>query len=193
MNPYAIIESTTAVADRISHHVGIWPKRSILYITSIMLGTFWDSPFTDQFRKTTVADATLTVSVSCNHHYNWAVVECRGVENPLCCARVVQVMWLNSSPSEQKIIHCAHDIFKFIFINEKFCILVWISQFVLRCLVDNRSALVRAMAWRRTATIHYLNQYGPNSWTQICGTRRRWVNWNTATVMSPVCTWYTIN
>ena len=45
----------------------------------------------------------------------------------------------------------ADDIFKCIFMNEKFCILTRIS---LECIpkvpIDNKSALVQVMAWRRT-------------------------------------------
>ena len=37
------------------------------------------------------------------------------------------------------------------FHNEKFCILIQISlKFVPKGLIDNKSALVQAMAWRRT-------------------------------------------
>ena len=44
----------------------------------------------------------------------------------------------------------ADDIFKCIFINEKFCISIQISlKFVLRSPIENRSALVQVMAWRR--------------------------------------------
>ena len=35
--------------------------------------------------------------------------------------------------------------------NEKFCILIWISlEFVPKGLIDNKSALIQVMAWRRT-------------------------------------------
>ena len=45
----------------------------------------------------------------------------------------------------------ADDIFKCIFVNEKFCILIKISlNFVLKGPIDNKAALVQVMAWRRT-------------------------------------------
>ena len=43
------------------------------------------------------------------------------------------------------------DIFKCIFMNEKFCISIRISlQFVPKGSVDNKSVLVQVMAWRLT-------------------------------------------
>ena len=45
----------------------------------------------------------------------------------------------------------ADDIFKCIFMNEKFCISIRISlQFVPKGSLDNKSVLVQVMAWRRT-------------------------------------------
>ena len=45
----------------------------------------------------------------------------------------------------------ADNIFKCIFINEKFCISIRISlKFVPKGPIDNRSALVQVMAWRWT-------------------------------------------
>ena len=45
----------------------------------------------------------------------------------------------------------ADYIFKCIFINEKFCILIRISlKIVFKASIDNKSALVQVMAWRRT-------------------------------------------
>ena len=45
----------------------------------------------------------------------------------------------------------ADDIFKGIFVNERFCISIQISlKFVPKGSVDNKSALVQVMAWRRT-------------------------------------------
>ena len=42
------------------------------------------------------------------------------------------------------------DIFKYIFVNEKFCILIKISlKFVPKGPIDNKTALVQVMAWRR--------------------------------------------
>ena len=47
----------------------------------------------------------------------------------------------------------ADSIFKYIFINEKFCILIQISRkFVLKGPIDIRAALVWILAWRRIWT-----------------------------------------
>ena len=44
----------------------------------------------------------------------------------------------------------ADDLSKYIFMNEKFCILIRISlKFVLKGPIDNKSVLVQVMAWRR--------------------------------------------
>ena len=54
-------------------------------------------------------------------------------------------------PPGQNGRHFADDIFKCIFMNEKFCILIEISlKFVPKRLIDNKAALVQVMAWRRT-------------------------------------------
>ena len=45
----------------------------------------------------------------------------------------------------------ADDCFKCIFMNETFCISIRVSlKFVPHGLIDNKSALVQVMAWRRT-------------------------------------------
>ena len=45
----------------------------------------------------------------------------------------------------------ADDIFKCIFLNEKFCILIQISvKFIARGPIGSKSALVQVMAWCRT-------------------------------------------
>ena len=44
----------------------------------------------------------------------------------------------------------ADDIFRYIFVNENFCILIEISlNFVPKGPIDNKTALVYMMAWRR--------------------------------------------
>ena len=54
----------------------------------------------------------------------------------------------NSSPPEQNGHHFADDISKYIFVNEKFCILINISlKFVPKGQVNNIPALVQIMAW----------------------------------------------
>ena len=57
----------------------------------------------------------------------------------------------NSSLPGQNGCHFADNIFKYIFMNEKFCILIRISlKFVPKGLISNKSALVQVMAWCRT-------------------------------------------
>ena len=47
--------------------------------------------------------------------------------------------------------HFADDIFRCIFLNEKFCILILISlEFVPKGPIDDDSALVQVMAWHQT-------------------------------------------
>ena len=60
--------------------------------------------------------------------------------------------WLiNSSSPGQNGRHFADDLFKCIFLNEKFCISIRISlKIVPKCSIDNKSALVQVMVWRRT-------------------------------------------
>ena len=44
----------------------------------------------------------------------------------------------------------ADDLFKYLFMNEKVCILIRISlKFVPKGPIDNKSMLVQVMAWRR--------------------------------------------
>ena len=57
----------------------------------------------------------------------------------------------NSSPPGQYGRHFADDVFKYIFLNEKFVISIQISlKIVPKGPFDNNSALVQVMAWRRT-------------------------------------------
>ena len=58
---------------------------------------------------------------------------------------------VNSSPPGQNGRHFPDDIFKCIFVNEKFWILIQISlNFVPRGPIDDMWALVQVMAWRWT-------------------------------------------
>ena len=58
---------------------------------------------------------------------------------------------VNSSPPEQNGRHFSKDVFKCIFLNEKVRISIKISlKFVPKGPIDNESALVQVMAWRRT-------------------------------------------
>ena len=57
---------------------------------------------------------------------------------------------INSSPPGQNGRHFAKDIFKWIFMNEMFCISIQILlKFVPGVLIDNNRASVEIMAWRR--------------------------------------------
>ena len=61
--------------------------------------------------------------------------------------------YVNSSLFEQNGPHFADDAFNCISLNEKFCILIWISlKFVHKGLIDKNTAL---------ATSHHLNQRDP--------------------------------
>ena len=58
---------------------------------------------------------------------------------------------INSSPPGQNDRHFAEDLFKCIFVNEKFYISIRNSlKFVPKGPINNKSALVQVMAWRRT-------------------------------------------
>ena len=67
-------------------------------------------------------------------------------------AILFKVHHVNSSPPAQNGRRFADDIFRCIFLNEKFCILVKISlKLVPKGPIDNEPALVQIMAWRRIA------------------------------------------
>ena len=64
---------------------------------------------------------------------------------------VVACGLVNSSPPGQNGRHLADDIFRRIFLNEKFSLLFRISlKFLHKGPIDNKWALVQVMAWRRT-------------------------------------------
>ena len=66
-------------------------------------------------------------------------------------------------------------IFKCVFINSKFCILIRISlKFAPKGLIDNKPALVQLRAWRRPGNKPLPQPMLPDSMTHMCGTRRRW-------------------
>ena len=63
---------------------------------------------------------------------------------------VTRPQWVNSSPLGQNGHHFADDIFKCIFMNDKFCILIPISvKFVPKGPIDADPVLVQIMAWRQ--------------------------------------------
>ena len=65
-----------------------------------------------------------------------------------CCSRA-SANNINTSPRGQYDGHFADDVFKWILLNEKFCILIQISlSFVPERPIDNKWALVHVMAWR---------------------------------------------
>ena len=84
---------------------------------------------------------------------------------------------INSSPPAQNGRLFADDIFRCIFVNEKFCILIKISKFVPNGPIDNNPALVQIMAWRRIGdkplsepmlarfTDAYMRHNGDMSWS----------------------------
>ena len=58
---------------------------------------------------------------------------------------------VNTSSPKQNGRHFTDDVFKYIFLNEKFGISIQTSlKFVPKGPIDNKSALVQVMAWRRT-------------------------------------------
>ena len=60
-------------------------------------------------------------------------------------------MKINLSPPKQNGRHFEDGIFKCIFMNDRFRILIQISlKFILKGLTDNTSALVQVMAWGQT-------------------------------------------
>ena len=86
-------------------------------------------------------------------------------------------MSVNSSPPGQNSRHFADDIFRCVFVNEKFYILIEISlKFVPKGPINNIPALVQIMAWRWIGDKPLFEPMLPDSLTHICGTRGRWVN-----------------
>ena len=67
--------------------------------------------------------------------------------------------------------HFTEDMFKHIFLNENLCILIKISlKFVPKGPIDNKSALVQVMAWRRTGNKLLPEPMLPSSPMHICST-----------------------
>ena len=61
------------------------------------------------------------------------------------------LMLFNASPPGQNGRHFTDDIFKRIFVNEKFWISTWISlRYVPKGPIYNKWALIQVMAWCRT-------------------------------------------
>ena len=85
---------------------------------------------------------------------------------------------INSSPPGQNGRHFADNVFRCIFVNEKFFIMIKFSlKFVPKGQIDNNTALVEIMAWRRIGNKPLSEPYQcwPDSLTHISSSRGRWV------------------
>ena len=88
---------------------------------------------------------------------------------------------INSSPTGPNGCDFADDVFRCIFLNWKFCVLIKISLYFVPRNVS-RVQLTITQHWLRwwlgveEATSHYLNQCWPSSLKHISGTRGRWLN-----------------
>ena len=84
---------------------------------------------------------------------------------------------INSSPPAQNGCQFADNIFKCIYVNENFCILLQISlMFLPKGLINNKSALVQVMAWRKTGHKPLPESWWPSSLVYMFGTLGRGVN-----------------
>ena len=100
-------------------------------------------------------------------------------------------LWVNTLRPRQNRRHFADDIFKCIFLNENVWIAIKISlKFVPNGPINNISALVQIMAWRRLGDKPLSEPRMISSPTHICVTRPQWVNRKrlTAYVASAVIT-----
>ena len=87
--------------------------------------------------------------------------------------------WLcfNSSPPRQNDHHFTDYIFRCIFVNETFCILIKIPlKFVLKGPIYNIPALVQIMAWCRPGDTLLSEPMMVSLPTHICVTRPQWIN-----------------
>ena len=103
--------------------------------------------------------------------------------NPLTPGRSMSDVALTHLPKDKMAI-ISYNIFKWIFMNKTFRILIQISlQFVPGCPIHNRSAFVNIMAWCQIGS-HYLNRCWPSSLTHIlvccisdlCNALNSWVH-----------------
>ena len=84
---------------------------------------------------------------------------------------------LNTLRQRQHGRHFPDDILKFIFLNENISISIKISlKFVLRGPINNMSALVQIMAWRRLGDKPLSEPMVVRFLTHICVTQPQWVN-----------------
>ena len=83
----------------------------------------------------------------------------------------------NSLGPRQNCHHFAHDIFKCIFLNENILILLKMSlKFVPQVRINNISALIQIMAWRRPGDKPLSEPILISLLTHICVARPQWVN-----------------
>ena len=83
----------------------------------------------------------------CETNFTFHLLKCAVNENlnfTACIWTPFQYEYFNSSPPQQNGRLLADDIFRCIFMNEKFCILI---KFVPEGPIDNNAALVQIMAW----------------------------------------------
>ena len=100
---------------------------------------------------------------------------------------------LNTLRPRQNGRHFADDIFKCIYLNENVWILIKISlTFVSEGPINNISALVQIMAWRRPGDKPLYEPMMVSLLTHICITRTQWVN-GLVPNSSPVITWTNLN
>ena len=93
----------------------------------------------------------------------------------ICCPRKVRVV--NSSPHGQNVHRFADDIFKCIFMNEKFCIWIKFSlKFVPKGPISNNPSLVYIMAWHQIGDKPLSELMTLKLPTHMCVTRPQWVN-----------------
>ena len=84
---------------------------------------------------------------------------------------------INPSPPGKNGRFFGDNIFKCIFVNEKFCILIQIPlKFISKGPIDNKSALVQVMTWCRVGEKPLPESVVLRLLTHICSTRGRRVN-----------------
>ena len=100
-----------------------------------------------------------------------------GFENGL--AKSIHVAYINTLRPRPNRRHFADDIFKYIFLNENVWIPIKISlKFVPKGRINNISALVQIMAWRRPGDKPLSEPMMVSLPTHICVTRCQWVKEN---------------
>ena len=88
-----------------------------------------------------------------------------------------QSMELNTLRPKQDRRHLADDLFTCIFVNGNCCILIKFSmKYVRQGPIDNNSALVQIMAWRRSGDKPLSEPMMISLPTHICVTRPQWDN-----------------